>query len=92
MLSINLFTVSEARANLFRLLKLAAAGEAVVIVNQETGQRFSVSLFRDGKRSGRSDKQPPKPRSEHEREYAKQYYIKTHLAEKAQAETEASEP
>ena len=92
MLSINLFTVSEARANLFRLLKLAATGEAVVIVNQETGQRFSVSPYGESKGSRKSGKKAPKPRSEHAQEYAKQYYIKTHLAEKAHAETEASEP
>ena len=92
MLSINPFTVSEARANLLRLLKLAAAGEAVVIVNQEAGQRFSISPFRDGTGSGRSGKQPHKPTSEHALEYAKQYYIRTHLAGQERAEAEASEP
>ena len=46
MLSINLFTVSEARANLSRILKLAAAGEEVVIVNKENTKRFRISLVR----------------------------------------------
>jgi antitoxin (DNA-binding transcriptional repressor) of toxin-antitoxin stability system len=72
MLSINLFTASEARANLSRILKLAAAGEEVVIVNKENTQRFRISLVKPRTRSRHIENEAAKtgkpasiPASEH---------------------------
>ena len=72
MLNINLFTVGEARANLSRILTLAAAGEEVVIVNKENTKRFRISLVRARTPARHSKNEAPKtgkpattPASEH---------------------------
>lgn len=45
MISLKMFFASEARANLFKLLKMVQEGEDVVIVNKDTNQKFKLSLI-----------------------------------------------
>lgn len=47
MISLKMFFVSEARANLFKLLKMVEGGEDVVIVNKDTSQKFRLSLIEE---------------------------------------------
>lgn len=47
MISLKMFFVSEARANLFKLLKMVANGEDVVIVNKDSSQKFRLSLIEE---------------------------------------------
>lgn len=42
-----IFNASEARANLFKIFRLVAKGEEVVIINKDTDQKFKVSLFEE---------------------------------------------
>ncbi len=53
MISLKMFFASEARANLFKLLKMAEKGEAVVIVNKDTNQKFKLSLMEEEGQSGK---------------------------------------
>jgi antitoxin (DNA-binding transcriptional repressor) of toxin-antitoxin stability system len=47
MLSVNIFSATEARAQLSKLLDLVARGEEVIIIHKETGQKFIATLFKD---------------------------------------------
>ncbi len=47
MISLKMFFASEARANLFKLLKMVESGEDVVIVNKDTSQKFRLSLIEE---------------------------------------------
>lgn len=47
MISLKMFFASEARANLFKLLKMVEGGEDVVIVNKDTSQKFRLSLIEE---------------------------------------------
>ena len=47
MLSVNIFTATEARAQLSKLLDLVAAGEEVIIIYKETRQKFIATLFKE---------------------------------------------
>lgn len=49
MLNPKVFNVSEARVNLFKIFKMVASGNEVVIINKDTDQKFKVSLFEDEK-------------------------------------------
>jgi antitoxin (DNA-binding transcriptional repressor) of toxin-antitoxin stability system len=46
MLSVNIFTATEARAQLSKLLDLVATGEEVIIFHKESGQKFIITLFK----------------------------------------------
>ena len=46
---------TEARAHLFKILDLAAAGEEVIIVHKEMGQKFIITPFKE-KSSGKRRK------------------------------------
>lgn len=48
-----MFFASEARANLFKLLKMAQEGESVIIVNKDTNQKFRLSLMEEESQSGK---------------------------------------
>lgn len=47
MINFKIFNASEARVNLFKIFRMVAQGEEVVIVNKDTDQKFKVSLFED---------------------------------------------
>ncbi len=47
MLSLKVFFVSEARAQLFKLLKMVEQGEDVVVVNKENNAKFKISLLKE---------------------------------------------
>lgn len=51
MISLKMFYASEARAQLYKLLKMVASGEDVIILNKESNQKFKVSLVTDRKES-----------------------------------------
>lgn len=53
MISLKMFFASEARANLFKLLKIAEEGEDVVIVNKDTNQKFKLSLIEEGEQQNK---------------------------------------
>jgi hypothetical protein len=48
MISLKVLYAAEARAHFFKILKMAATGEEVIIVNKETNQRFKISLLEEG--------------------------------------------
>ena len=45
MRAINVYSVGEARANLNKLLKMAACGDRVVVVNKKSVQKFEIKLW-----------------------------------------------
>lgn len=45
MLDPKIFKVSEARTNLFKIFKLVSKGEEVVVVNNDTNEKFKISRF-----------------------------------------------
>lgn len=47
MLNTKIFKVSEARTNLFKIFKLVSKGEDVVVVNNDTKEKFKISRFED---------------------------------------------
>jgi len=47
MLNPKIFKVSEARTNLFKIFKLVAKGEEVVVVNNDTNEKFRISRFEE---------------------------------------------
>ncbi len=47
MLNPKTFNASEARANLFKIFRLVARGEDVVVVNNDTKEKFKISRFED---------------------------------------------
>lgn len=47
MLNSKIFKVSEARTNLFKIFKLVSKGEDVVVVNNDTNEKFKISRFDD---------------------------------------------
>jgi hypothetical protein len=47
MISLKILNATEARAHFFKILKMAASGEDVIIVNKETSQRFKISLLEE---------------------------------------------
>lgn len=47
MISFKMFYAAEARAQLYKLLKMVASGEDVIILNKESQQKFKVSLITD---------------------------------------------
>ncbi len=46
-----MFYASEARAHLYKLLKMVASGEDVIILNKESNQKFKVSLITEREES-----------------------------------------
>lgn len=54
MISLKMFFASEARASLFKLLKMVEGGDDVVILNRETNRKFRLSLVNE---EGTSDKE-----------------------------------
>ena len=56
MLSVNIFTATEARAQLSKLLDLVATGEEVIIIHKETGQKFIITPFKGKSSSKRKRK------------------------------------
>ena len=47
MLNPRIFKASEARINLFKIFKLVSKGEEVVVVNNDTNEKFKISRFED---------------------------------------------
>ena len=41
------FKASEARTNLFKIFKLVSKGEEVIVVNNDTNEKFKISRFED---------------------------------------------
>ena len=54
MISLKMFFASEARANLFKLLKMVENGEEVIIVNKDTSQKFKLSLMEEDSNSDKA--------------------------------------
>jgi hypothetical protein len=47
MINLKTFNASEARANLFKIFKLVSKGEEVVVINNDTEEKFKISRFED---------------------------------------------
>ena len=44
---------TEARANFFKLLRMVAQGEDVIVINKDSGQKFKISLLKEELKSGK---------------------------------------
>jgi hypothetical protein len=62
----NIFTVGQARAKLHKLLKMAAIGDHVVIVNKKSAQKFEITLWQAEQRTA---SRPTSPDQRHFRAY-----------------------
>lgn len=47
MLNSKIFKASEARANLFKIFRLVSKGEEVIVVNNDTREKFRISRFEE---------------------------------------------
>mgnify|MGYP001565263612 CR=1 FL=1 len=45
MINLKILSATEARTNLFKILKMVALGDEVIIVKKDTNQKFKINLL-----------------------------------------------
>lgn len=53
MIRFNMFFATEARIRFFQLLRMAAHGEDVIVINKDSGQKFKISMLAEEVKPGK---------------------------------------